>query len=118
MGAWGIKPLENDGASDLRLDFEESNKDISILENIFDIVLNMDEDEYLESIICEQAVASAQILNELSKDDIPEEDQKRLSEKSNKVLKRVLEKSELQELWEESGDDYKEWVKSLEELIK
>ena len=115
-----MKPLENDNASDFKLDFEEANKDVSILENVFDTILNAKKDKYLEVRICEQAVASSQILNDLfiDGDGVFDENKKRLLDKSSKALKRILEKSELKELWEEAGDNYEEWVKILEKLIK
>lgn len=116
MGTWGHKPLENDSASDLAGNFKDS-KDISILERAFDAVNAVSADQYIEAPAAEEVVAAAQIIRDLNIDDIKEEDRDRLMEKSNKALRRILEKSELRDLWLES-DEYKDWVASVEALTK
>ena len=109
MGTWGNKPLENDDALDLKGDFEENN-DISILTNAIVEVADMPEDEYLELPEASEAVAAAEIIRSL--DDVPEE----LLEKSKVAVKKVLDKSELRELWEEAGE-FNEWLKATEHLL-
>lgn len=116
MGTWGHKPLENDSAADLSGNFNDS-KDISIFERAFDAVNALDADRYIEAPAAEEVVAAAQVLKDLNINDIKEDDRSRLMEKSNKALRRILEKSELKDLWLES-DEYKDWVASVETLIK
>ena len=115
MGTWGHKALENDTAAELVGNFNDS-KDINILEHAFDAVNVSNADQHLEASEAEEAVAATQIVRDLSSLDIKEEDRKRLHEKSNRALKRILESSELKELWSES-DEYKDWVASVEVLI-
>jgi len=116
MGTWGHKPLENDSAADFAGNFNDS-KDISILERAFDKVNALKAEQYLEAPEAEEAVAATKIVRDLSPDQIKEEDRNRLIEKSKSALRRILESSELKELWLES-DEYKNWVTSVEALIK
>lgn len=115
MGTWGHKPLENDAAQDLVSDFNDAKK-VSVLENALDTVIKLKPDQYLEAPGAEQAIAAAQVVRDLSSDNIKEEDRNRLMEKSNRALKRILEDSELKELWSES-DECKDWIASVEALI-
>lgn len=117
MGAWGIKPLENDDASDFIADFEDGGKSILILEKAFDEILKVNPDDYLEVGVCGVAVAASEILHQML-GDLSESDRKRLMEKSNNSLKRILNNSELKDLWEENPENYSSWVKTLEDLIK
>lgn len=116
MGTWGHRPLENDSAADLSGNFDDS-KDIGILERVFDAVNTLSANQHIEAPAAEEVVAAAQILRDLNGDDIKGEDRSRLMEKSNKALRRVLEKSELKDLWSES-DEFKDWVASVKALIK
>ena len=115
MGSWGHKPLENDSAADLASSFNES-KNTNVLEHVFDAINALNVDQYLEAPEAEAAVAAAQILQNLTPDEIKEDDRNRLISKSNIALKRVLENSELKELWSES-DEYKDWVAVVRILI-
>jgi gamma-glutamyl:cysteine ligase YbdK (ATP-grasp superfamily) len=113
MGTWGHKPLDNDAASDLLGDFNDS-KDIAVLENSLDAVCELKDSDFLDAPTAEQAVAAASILKESG--EIKPEDKARLTEKVTSALKRVLEKSELKDLWQESGE-HDEWAKSVQELV-
>ncbi len=110
MGAWGFKPLENDDAADLSAEFADS-KDISILERAIDQIVNLGEKEYLEAPEASMAIASASIIRTIP--NLPKE----LIEKSKKAVTRVLENSELKELWEES-EEYDKWHSATKELIE
>lgn len=115
MGTWGHTPLENDSAQDLLGNFNDA-KNIAVLEQALDAVINLKSDQYLEAPEAEQAVAASQVIRDLSADDLKEEDRSRLTEKSAKALKRVLENSELKELWTEAPE-YKDWIAAVEKLI-
>ena len=108
MGTWNYTPLGNDDAAGLKADFEES-KDITILTDALNTVCALKDSEYLEAPEAQEAIAVAQILSSFDNNDYKELVQK--------ALTRILKESELKELWEES-DEYNEWVKSVEDLIK
>lgn len=113
MGSWGHKPMENDTAADLLGEFNDS-KDISVLEKSLDAVCELQDLDFLDGPTAEQAVAAASIIKDSS--EVKPEDKARLRRKIEKALKRVMEKSELRNLWSESPDDYQKWIKSVEEL--
>lgn len=115
MGAWGYKPLENDTASDLFDEFKET-KDTSILESALDKVNDLEEGAYLEAPEAEEALATIYILlyEEIK---INKEDLEKLLKKSGLAIAKIIENSELKELWEET-DDYGDWLKSLAELLE
>ena len=110
MGTWGYKPTENDIAQDLLGDFTDS-KNISVLETSLDTVCNLKASDFLDAPTAEQAVAAAHIIN--TSEGISSEDKVRLAEKINVALKRVVENSELKDLWTESPG-YKDWIESVE----
>lgn len=94
MGAWGHKPLENNGALDLFDEFKET-KDISILEQALDKVIG--EDEYIEAPEAEEALAAIHIIlyEEIK---IERENLEKLLNKSGLVIGKIIENSELKEL--------------------
>jgi len=115
MGSWGYNPLENDDAQDLLGDFNKS-KNIVILEKALDAVCYLSNDEYLQAPAAEQAIAAAHIIKDLSNPQINLETRARLNEKAERALRRVLEQSELKDLWAESPL-YDEWTKAVRALL-
>lgn len=135
MGTWGIKNFENDGAADFTSDVIENGK--SLIKEAIVKVSELSDDEYLEAPDCENALASIEFIAAFKgkpSDDLPEEVidwikkndlldfrsgflGKRIDmiDLSLKALDRILNNSELKELWEE-GDEFEEWKKILEDL--
>ena len=129
MGAWGFKNFENDGAADFVYDVFDNGKKV-IFQAIQKIV-KAKPDEYLEAPDCEEALAAIEILAAaknnpssdcnpdiikwLQKNDVlkfknglfgPKVDLVPLAEKA---LDRIINDSELRELWEES-EQFDEWT--------
>lgn len=115
MGTWGFKPLDNDSALDLQRDFRESD-DVAVLEKALDAVISLKDDQDLEAPDAEEAIAAVHILRELSDSQIKTDKKHELQKKGNEVLKRILKKSELKNLWGESPENDK-WIQSVNELI-
>lgn len=132
MGAWGLKNFENDDACDWVYELEKS-KDKSIINKAFDKVL--ESTEYIESPDCCEALAAAEVvLAGISNNHsgVTEDIVKWLNkqpglfkkpiifessdvEKAIKTIRKILESSELKELWKET-DDYEQW-KRIEGLL-
>ena len=129
MGAWGFKNFENDGAADFVYDVFDNGKKV-IFQAIQKIV-KAKPDEYLEAPDCEEDLAAIELLaaaknNQssdcnpdiikwLQKNDVlkfknglfgPKVDLVPLAEKA---LDRIINDSELRELWEES-EQFDEWT--------
>jgi hypothetical protein len=130
MGAWAIDSFGNDSACDWAYELEKVN-DLSLVEDTLDAVL-ISGDEYVESPEAASAIAAIEVIARLqgnwgerssySKDvDNWVEKNKiqpstALAQKAHLVIDRILaEKSELNELWEESKD-YEGWLASISEL--
>lgn len=114
MGSWGHKPLENDGAADLVDEFKET-QDISLLERALNVVVDLEGNAYLEAPEAEQAIAATHIL--LNEEvNVQKEEYLQLLSKAGLAVARILESSELRELWEET-DEYTDWLNSLETLV-
>lgn len=135
MGTWGLKNFENDGAADFAADVQEGDK--SLIKDAILKVAELSNDEYLEAPDCENALAAIEFIAAFKgrpSDDLPEEMMdwikkndllefktgffgKRLDivELSKKALDRIMNNSEMKELWEE-GDEYFEWKKIVEDL--
>lgn len=121
MGAWGHKSFENDDASDWVYDFEEGG--IGAVKDAFAGVLNTAADDYLEAPEASMALAAAEVVAAARDGDTS-----RLSEPAanafrghgdwtgiddlvaaaGRAIDRILQASELRELWEET-DDYADW---------
>jgi hypothetical protein len=138
MGAWGVNNFENDDANDWVFELEKS-KDKSFINKTLDSVL--ENTEYIESPTCCEALAAAEVvLADISNDHsgVTEGVSKWLSKKPGlfkkpiifeptdvrraiNAINRILESSELKELWEES-ENFEEWKtiesKLLEKLSK
>lgn len=106
MGTWGTKPFENDDALDLIEEFEESG-DITLLSSAIEKVLKS---EYIEAPDASEAIAAAELIRTV--ESISED----IKQKSRKVVRRILDDSELRELWTEAGE-LDEWKKDTEHLM-
>ncbi|MDG5974333.1 hypothetical protein H010_03662 [Hydrogenophaga taeniospiralis CCUG 15921] len=134
MGAWGHKNFENDDAGDWVYDLEKS-KDKSVIHQALDTVLN--NQEYLEAPDCCVALAAAEVVYAGKTSDhsrVSEDVSAWLNRKHGFIKKKaitfdsedvsksiqavgkILDSSELKELWEES-DDFQSWVDLQIELI-
>ena len=125
MGAWGIKPFENDNSCDWFWDVEKTS-DLSVIEAALDEA----DVDYLEPDGGENILAAAEMILALqgeARDDFFEDadkwveknldlDASHLVEKAVQSIERVLaDESELKELWEET-EDYDEWLADVDDL--
>jgi len=131
MGAWGIKPFENDTAIDFLAEFEE-NKTFSFLRRAVEVVIT---DDYLESSVVIEAIAALEIIAAIkgnATDDFPEMDSmnlEQLEEKYGSKISNYLmdlcedaigiitrsEDNEMVELLEEA-DVLEEWIEVIDDL--
>ncbi len=125
MGAWSEENFGNDDASDWIWELEKSKGIDTLLSPLKLIISN---DDYLESPECCEALAAAEVVaSGITGDNssIPEEAQKWLNKKqglfgkkpqiekshaliAKQAIERIIENSELRELWEET-EDYSKW---------
>lgn len=126
MGAWGHKSFENDDAMDWIGELETATDTAPIVQ-AFDEVLQAE--DYLEAPAASVGIAAAEVVAALlgrPAADLPDEvsswlvgkqpPKPGLVRKAQAVVKRVLEESELQELWAESEDSTK-WQQEMEDLL-
>lgn len=134
MGAWSEDNFGNDDAGDWIWELERS-KGLDTLLAPIQSVLN--EEEYLESPVCSEALAASEIIAAAVTGDetlIPEEVKIWLHKKQGiffgkkpqidtshakqalKAVKKIIAGSELQELWEEGGEN-KSWRSIQNTLI-
>lgn len=130
MGAWGTGIFENDDVLDWKADLLDSD-DIDLIEETIEEVL---EEEYIESDLASNALGAIEILaalqgkpgKEILNSQSNTEDLyewidahkgkgKNLISKAKRAIKKIKKDSELQELWEESGD-YSSWLNTLNDL--
>ena len=117
MGAWGHGNFENDAAQDWLYDFGEN--DFRLIDRTLAGIAGMIEADELDADEASEALAAAECVAAAAgfpPDDPPEELAEWLAENSpmqvkpefiemaRKAVARVLAKSELRELWLESGD--------------
>jgi hypothetical protein len=129
MGTLGFAPFDDDDAADWAAGLIESGSIDSIAEALMELLFK--ESEYLEAPVCSRAVAAAEVvaaLNGRGSSDLPEEirswaatrlgtvDAGMLST-ANRAIAAVMTGSELQELWEESGN-YAEWRARMTDLSR
>ena len=134
MGAWGHKNFENDDACDWVYDLEKS-KDKSIIHQALNLIIN--NKEYLECPDCCNALAAANVVlagitgeyNRVT-DEVTIWLKKKyglfrkksvIFDKSDVSIaihacKKIMESSELKELWEET-EEFDNWVKEVSDLI-
>lgn len=117
MGAWGSGSFENDDAMDWVSDLSAS-PDWSTVQAALDQVLALGPDDYLEAPDASVALAAAEVVAaamEAPASNLPAEvtDWTAIhganvepdhAKGAYRAVMRVVEQSELQELWEETGD--------------
>lgn len=128
MGAWGSGVFANDDAMDWIVGLEESD-DLDPVESALGAV--NEEEGYLESPACSEALAAAEVVATLGRKpgpDVPSEVFEwiarvgpaagpDLRELARRAIDKILEGSELQELWDEAGTvEAEEWREALMEL--
>ncbi|MDQ0170534.1 hypothetical protein J2T19_001976 [Paenibacillus tundrae] len=130
MGAWGTGIFENDDVLDWKADLLDSD-DIELIEETIEEVL---EEEYIESDLASNALGAIEILAALqgkpgqetlnsqsNTEDLYEwidahkGKGKNLISKAKRAIIKIKKDSELQELWEESGE-YSNWLNTLNDL--
>ncbi|MCM3172902.1 DUF4259 domain-containing protein [Paenibacillus sp. MER 99-2] len=130
MGAWGTGIFENDDVLDWKADLLDSD-DIELIEETIEEVL---EEEYIESDLASNALGAIEVLAALqgkpgqeilnsqsNTEDLYEWIEahkgkgKNLISKAKRAMKKIKKDSELQELWEESGE-YSSWLNTLNDL--
>jgi hypothetical protein len=127
MGSWGHSAFENDDALDWVAELEEV-ENTSILIAAFDAVLEAQED-YIEIPEASITISAAEVVAALlGRADtlLPEEVQawvagqdkvdSKIVEKARRAVNRVLEDSELKEVWDDSGSS--NWRMSVEGLLR
>ncbi len=131
MGAWSHEPFGNDTACDWVFELEGST-DFEVIEQAFDQMID-DDDEYLDADYGCVAHAAAELLakvlgegtqNESYPEGIDEWIATLTSEPSAALLQKAVvaldlllsEESELNELWEESGENYPLWKENIATL--
>jgi hypothetical protein len=129
MGAWSHEPFGNDTANDWAYGLDEVS-DLSYIEETIDRAL--EEGEYLDASDGEETLAAIEVLAHLlgkgTQSDsytqkialwakrVGDKPNPALLQKARQALQRVVsEKSELQELWEET-EDSEVWLASIQQL--
>lgn len=130
MGAWATDSFANDDALDWLLDFVEAPT-IEMLRDTLEHITTTDADEYLEAPDCSEAVAAAEIVASLNgKPSAKQPDDLRdwlqtdhglkaesLTRTAATAMKRIMQSSELQELWDDS-DSSAGWLNDMADLIR
>lgn len=130
-GTWDMGPFDNDDALDWVWELENSNN-TSVLESALkDVTGSL---LYISAPECSRAVAAAEVVAALAgkpRTGLPDEvvswvdsknviaDEKLIAlAKKAVTLVRDSSKSELADLWRESGSNYDEWHAVLSDLLK
>ena len=127
MGAWGTGSFENDDALDWMGDLAESG-DAAAVESALKVVA--ESTGYLEAPEGSAALAAAEVVAALRGQpagDLPEEvalftrgrarPSPELVATARAAVERVLQDSELRELWEET-DDFETWQAGVADLVR
>jgi len=130
-GAWGMGPFDNDDALDWVWELEDSDSTAVLESALKDVVGSM---FYFSAPECSRAIAAAEVVAALAgkpRPELPDEvaswvrsnklvaDEELINlAKQSVTLVRDSNKSELAELWRDSGSDYDEWHSSLSDLLK
>lgn len=126
MGAWGAGSFENDDASDWVWELEKAKNTDVLSETLAAVV---DAEEIPEATDSSMAIAAAEVVAALAlrpAEGLPEEaaayavrigapPPQELVSLALRALARIEAESELQELWDESGNG-EEWRTALAEL--
>lgn len=129
MGVWGIKNFENDGAVDFVADVLKGNK--LIITNTIEKILEINKGDYLEVCDCEEALAavefiaaakgkpstdiSVEAMDWVKASNLLQFKDFDLVASSKKVIDRILNYSEIKELWEEANE-LQEWERIILDL--
>jgi Domain of unknown function (DUF4259) len=127
MGAWGLGPFENDDAMDFIADLE-TTEGTGHLGTIFSTIPD-EIDSYVEAPEAAAAIAAAEVvaalLGRANPQQPPEVTQwvarqagvdSSLFREALRAVRRIQERSELRELWEE-GADLPQWEASVSDLV-
>ena len=127
MGAWSHTSFGNDDASDFVYEVEEDGR--AAVANAFEVVNFLPKDEYLEAPDASVALAAAELVAAAGgkpPKDFPEQaaavvpkvtEHRVLRTDALSAVKRVLEKSELRELWAQT-EHFDAWRAEVENLIE
>jgi Domain of unknown function (DUF4259) len=126
MGAWGIGPFENDDAQDFASELESDGA--SAIRAALEAVALLEPEAYLEAPASSRAIAAAEVLAATRgrpAPDLPPEITDWVSSAPHVdeslvppavvAMTRILEESELKELWESSTDG-PEWERRVADL--
>jgi hypothetical protein len=128
MGVWGSGSFENDDAADWVCEFENSG--VAAAASALEQVSSIAEDEYLEAPEASMAIAAAEIVAAARDGDLSKLSEtareafaryresliaSQLSESARRVVERILRRSELKELWEES-EEGEIWSRGMDTL--
>ncbi len=128
MGAWGYRSFENDSALDWLNDLIEGQP--SLLGETLDRVADTSHADYLEADDCSVALAAAEVvaaaldrgMDRLCREaaawlESHQESARKVgAERARRAVQRVLEGSELLELWDEAGVECG-WHADVRELL-
>jgi hypothetical protein len=134
MGAWGAGHFENDDAMDWTYELERSSS-TAILDSAFNPLLpkkrffgGQKEPRYIEAPDATIALAAAEVVAALAGRSGRLPDNVRtwvsgrngatqdLKAKAREAVGRILDDSELKQLWEES-DDFDQWQRNVEDTL-
>lgn len=134
MGAWSETNFGNDDALDWIFELEKS-KGLNVLMAPINDVLN--DDDYIESPLCSEALAASEVIAANQTQNfsvIPDEAKVWLNKKQGFIfgklpkiershaikaqaaVNKIVNNSELKELWEET-EDYSKWLKIQNHLL-
>ncbi|MCH4887410.1 DUF4259 domain-containing protein [Acidaminobacter sp. JC074] len=133
MGAWGYKSFENDDAVDFLDDLSETRNTKSIIK-VFDKTTH--EPDYLEAPLCSEALAAAELVCLITEGEVEALPSSVIDwyksglglfkrsvkfspadiKKAAYAVEKIINESELKELWEES-EDFGKWKKNNEDLV-
>jgi hypothetical protein len=127
MGAWSHTSFGNDDALDFITEVEEDGE--PAIANAFEVVNFLKPDDYLEAPDASVALAAAELVaarRGKPPADFPPQaaevvarinDHRTLSEGAVKAVKRVLDYSELKDLWAES-QEFDKWRADVHDLLE
>ncbi len=129
MGSFDTGNFGNDAALDFIDDLIETGN-LDVLHEAFEFVLDLTEDDFLETHECQETLAAAEVIalalgNPC--ENLPEElaewmegttlkSKEILRQKAIGACRRVREQSELRDLWEET-EEFDAWLAVLDDLI-
>jgi hypothetical protein len=130
MGAWDVGTFENDDALDWVHEFLE-DPGLDALRDTLDLVVSLDEAEYVQADACGMVLAAAEMVAALrgraaaklpeplgawvDANKVSQKPDDRLMDKARRAVARIMFRSEIKELWDES-EDAKAWESEMEGL--